>query len=555
MGNSVSCFDPVREHPPYSWPKDHPGRDAAIEERRRVRKNQKIVGAQGTAKTVARDPSLPIAATPIVETAPAPVDDEEKKPLMDDAETAEKETIAETATTTVEDEDVNADKELAAAGAAVVADEVSDEKKEEEKEDGEEDANKQDDTVEEEKDDAEVKEDDEVAVDEEDVVVAKEAPAVEAALISEAPVQAEAVEEDAREAALESDGAESEEDFDDEVEDESEVENLSEDENESVDDPNPEEADGALDVMEQVGADEMATAAAVAVAFTDADKDQVMDTDIGIEATPVDEKSNEDDELVQEVDDEKPVTAAALVAGEVDIDSRRAMFDKGDDELPQAKELRRDVYDPVSKEYVSLEEYRKRQREQAQGVVKERVEKFEEIDDERSRQLAEHAAIEAARAEAIANAEWRFKNKERLEAEGLLDPEDGFGDVVEIPEGSVDEVKATATAAVADEASNVMDNVPQAVPAELNESVEIVQTDNLLNTIERQGLAQPDPPLQPPADLNTGLAQPPTDLLAGLLPDDAEEKEVSAVADKIPELQSMSSTAAATTTAVQEEAL
>lgn len=101
------------------------------------------------------------------------------------------------------------------------------------------------------------------------------------------------------------------------------------------------------------------------------------------------------------------------------IDTRRALFDHAEDHLPEVKEVTRDVLDPVTNEYTSLEEYRRRQRERAQGVVRERVEKFEEIDDARSKQIAEHAAIEAARAEAIGNARWTFKSKPDMKSPGL----------------------------------------------------------------------------------------------------------------------------------------
>lgn len=93
------------------------------------------------------------------------------------------------------------------------------------------------------------------------------------------------------------------------------------------------------------------------------------------------------------------------------IDTRRALFDRAEDRLPEVREIRRDVLDPVTNELISLEEYRQRQMERAQGVVRERVEKFEGIDEERSRQIAEHNAIEAARTEAIVKTTWTFKRR------------------------------------------------------------------------------------------------------------------------------------------------
>lgn len=63
------------------------------------------------------------------------------------------------------------------------------------------------------------------------------------------------------------------------------------------------------------------------------------------------------------------------------IDARRAMFENTPDNIPEAKEIKYDVLDPVTGEHVSLPEYRERQRERMQGVVKEHTTKYEELDE------------------------------------------------------------------------------------------------------------------------------------------------------------------------------
>lgn len=373
MGNSISCFDTVREHPPYSWPKDHPGRAAAIEERRRVRKNQKIVGSQGNARTIARDPTQPIEASPLI---PA---DQQQTPMHDDA-----------LRTTLAEED---------------KEKIGDEKKEvteaTEMEDGQQDREKEGD---------------------------KEEDVTEVVDETEIEVEEQFVEKSYRDALLENT-----------------VGN-------GVDDENGDIVDGLLDAENEEYLNEDLIYEDRSEHIENGneeengeDNGEIIDKDIGISATAVDESMSfdddtnaDDDDEVEDVDVDDVVNEEGIITeeeivvqeqikeqGVIDeearsIDTRKAMFDNAEDELPEVKEkdLRRDVLDPVTKEHVSLEEYRKRQMERAQGVVKERVDKFEEIDDERSRQLAEHAAIEASRAEAIHNANWRFKQKPSTEGTG-----------------------------------------------------------------------------------------------------------------------------------------
>lgn len=141
---------------------------------------------------------------------------------------------------------------------------------------------------------------------------------------------------------------------------------------------------------------------------TDADIDNEKAPELDVE-DPIDviEPVEKDDLPTPDPTDVPPVDVPEMSS----IDTRRALFDRAEDRLPEVREIRRDVLDPVTNELISLEEYRQRQMDRAQGVVRERVEKFEGIDEERSRQIAEHNAIEAARTEAIVKTTWTFKRR------------------------------------------------------------------------------------------------------------------------------------------------
>lgn len=496
MGNSISCFDPVREHPPYSWPKDHPGRAAAIDEHKRKRRNQKFpapgdpvpqppaadpkpadpapvpaapvtdppvehagkdvvlpVGEPNLTSTTPStdlvDPTpdqtaldtptspqpddLQLAVEPTPETDPTPAVQPDQaitavdaagttaalqatdpEPAADGAEEADKHLDAESAADEpagasgeaeagMEPVAVDVAAQLVASGGAALA--MADDDKEEEKEDGE----------------------NQIQVEPIINVDPSATTEVVDEVLTQVPVDVPAVVADV------------------------EVKEASH-ERATEETPEVEEKDTGNNVD---GAEDMGD-------------DEVIDKELGIVATPVAEGTN-GDEIVEEVDEEKPVYESigllpvgeeegetkevvvevagedaeakgiGAVAGSEDvpsIDTRRAIFDKAEDRLPEVKELRRDVLDPVTKENITLEEYRKRQMEQAQGVVRERVEKFEEIDEERSKEIAEHAAIEAARTDAIVKAQWKFKNKgqeamteaETALLEGTGDLESSAGD-------------------------------------------------------------------------------------------------------------------------------
>ncbi len=66
MGNALSCLDPAREHPPFSWPKDHPGRAEAIAEYKARRSSTKF-----TKKAAKTEAPSPVAAPAADKDSPA----------------------------------------------------------------------------------------------------------------------------------------------------------------------------------------------------------------------------------------------------------------------------------------------------------------------------------------------------------------------------------------------------------------------------------------------------------------------------------------------------
>ena len=79
------------------------------------------------------------------------------------------------------------------------------------------------------------------------------------------------------------------------------------------------------------------------------------------------------------------------------INARRHIFETGDDTIPEAKKLDMDVKDPVTGDMVTLAEYRRRQSERAQGVVKEHVEKYESIDEKALKEVETRKMQEESR--------------------------------------------------------------------------------------------------------------------------------------------------------------
>ena len=384
MGNSVSCFDPIREHPPYSWPKDHPRRAEEIARLRRERKNQKFAGSGGNARTVTKDADKAVhEAAAVPATAPeqrmANVTDEVKKdfeemPVVDEIKPVEKVDDAvdqaerakeidmgqfvdkapdalEGATDGISGAAVAAGAGATAVGGAFVA------------------AAMHDDSGEEKELEDEVKVDDE-KVDE--VIESEERDLDNDAFVTPPiPTKEEDEEKEAEAEAEAKAEAEAEAEAEPEAEPEAEHEIVPEGETEHV-------VEKPEDVLVE---DAMAE---------------------GVDAKPMNLDMLEESGVVASEDKAEGHTSL--------IDTRRAMFDKSEDTMPEPANLKRDVLDPVTNEYITLEEYRMRQRERAQGVVKERVEKFEEADDVMSKEMAEKAAIERARHQAMEKTDWKFKH-------------------------------------------------------------------------------------------------------------------------------------------------
>lgn len=178
----------------------------------------------------------------------------------------------------------------------------------------------------------------------------------------------------------------------------------------AIDDPvdaqtdDPEESTEKIDDMpteekpDEAGAVEDAVATPVAP-IPDADVDAtpadepVADVDT-VKAEEVEANALAADEEPKEpfLDDGVMATASSEVQLLDDspkglIDSRRAMFENSPDNLPEAKEIKYDVLDPVTGERVTLVEYRERQKERMQGVVKLHAAKYEDLDEQALKEL------------------------------------------------------------------------------------------------------------------------------------------------------------------------
>ncbi|KAI0564479.1 hypothetical protein FGB62_25g171 [Gracilaria domingensis] len=408
MGNSLSCFERVSEHPPYSWPKDHPDRERAIAERKRARHNMKLAQKQVHGRTGAQEVKPEPAAAPqpkadskeVVEAAPAT-----EKPV-------EEPKVAEVSEKEAPDEIVKTGEPVDAAAGAV--EETLDEVQEDVTVDR---------AVEEVTEKELVATAEEITSDPKEEAVSKEPEepeAVASAIVEETP---KVLEEE-----------EPVEEKKEEVEVDPEV----------VDEVAPIEAVGKVEdkeeeVVEEIVKEKEADEDVVAPANVDDEEPvdrvpEIEPVDKETEVVPVEEpmkKEMEEEATTDDVAQEEPPaeedyvpttpTGPDGVVKEVkediadeelpSIDSRRAMFDTTEDELPKPSEVNRDVFDAASNEYITLEEYRRRQRERAQGLVKERLEKFEEIDEEVSKEKAELAAIVAARNVAQQTADWAYKQQ------------------------------------------------------------------------------------------------------------------------------------------------
>lgn len=368
MGNSASCFDPVREHPPYSWPKDHPGRAEAIAELKKNRrsvfskpsKNAAANKADATSRAVDVNAN-PNADTDAAKNSDAP-DARNDSMFEEGVRIAEKKRLEAAnalgaadegdASTPVPDDAPDADAPIpaqgdddaAAAAAAAAATELAAREAAEARE----------------KEAREAEEAEEKEAREAEEARAKEA---EQALAAKEAEKKQAEEERlAREA------------------EESRLAKEKEEEEEKL-------AEEARRLEEE---------------RKKAELDKQVEEELAKEAEEADGAEDEEEKDVTK-EDETHVDSST-------IDDRRAMFEKPDgEELPPAKDLKRDILDPVTNEYITLTEYRERLKMRAQGVVKERVEEFEGVEDLASQAKAKLAAIEDARNEAKLKTAWSFK--------------------------------------------------------------------------------------------------------------------------------------------------
>ena len=392
MGNSASCFDPVREHPPYSWPKDHPGRDAAIAERKRSRRSKRRSAA--TAQPVDKEPATDLTST-TQDTEPkqsTPVTLDNKPDITSVIPPVTKQSPLES--NLVKDLELEKDTILDKPKSPQVATK-------------------------------------EIPI----TPVVNETPEIVKNSVNQ-PIESENVLDEIKQnhdqLPVETEPV---------VVVDEEADNLLDDDEkiDEVDDIQIEETE-----IEKVQEKEEFIDAATTDPITpmkDLSEEEIKPVDL-IEETPV------ETEVIDPVEDiKKDITDTTattnVVTEEKDInetddpdgtafDTTRAMFDNTKDDLPEVGDLNRDVFDPVMKEYITLPEYRKRQAERAQGVVKERVEKFEEIDDQVSKQKAEMQAIDAVRVEMAEKAEWRFKtNSSQNDVEDYAKPTVGATTVLD----------------------------------------------------------------------------------------------------------------------------
>ncbi|CAN8074271.1 unnamed protein product [Agarophyton chilense] len=402
MGNSVSCFERVSEHPPYSWPKDHPDRDRAIAERQRARRDMKLAAKQTRGRTDAEQVHPESAAAPQLKTEPQQLatttpaaDKSVEEPIVPQHQTEDDlvKTISteETVEKPVQDSVEEVTKHVAAEETTEEVVEQADEKR-------------LDTTA-----DQVIADTDLDDVEKDIVPVAQ--PPVHDALKLPADEKPSAVKEDD----VVADEVSSLDDVDEAADAVANIEAESEEPVEPV-------------VEEQVTVVTSVTDELEDETEKDLESKPVEDQPVSVEESTEEELEqvqvlvidDEPEQLPTQVDDTPAIALGPDGVAKEDkpdiagdelpsIESRRAMFDHTEDELPKASDMNRDVYDAVSKEYITLEEYRRRQRQRAQGLVKERLEKFEEIDEEVGKEKAELAAIVAARNVAQKKADWAYK--------------------------------------------------------------------------------------------------------------------------------------------------
>lgn len=598
MGNILSCIDPVREHPPYSWPKNHPGRAEAVAKARRKPRNQRIPGLQGArARSVEHPPATTTTGTN-PDTTPAfthPVKHPEPTTTTSapPVPTADLPTVAATLpdpppTTTDPSFPAPEGKTLAqpepdngiGAGAAAIGAAMlvgvgvaTAETVTAAKDDAQDEAAGA-------KDSAQAQLDEALGIPPPDDATDGLAPTIDPVeAVEQAAETPEISDLDASNAQVSDASAAlaaaaalgagaltvSDTDSDEYKNVTDEASNAADELAEQATEDVSNALEHAPDTTEQGDKPEEAPTAADML-MTEAEAqpravahDDIVDEDIEVATTPVDEAVNGEGEggVLEPVDEQDTTTdGVATTTGEVEtdsakagvesdskmidsevavpvigdtvvsssfIDTRRAMFDKSEDRLPEVKEVQRDIVDPVTNKNMSLEEYRRQKLEQAQGLVRERVEKFEEIDEKRVKEIAEHAEIEKVRSEAKNQAKWAFKDKTKEEMEGEGDGSENVEWGVEDMSSGGKEMSGAAAAVVGGEkredltASTVEDTVDEAETSVVGAASPVS---------EASGQESGGAPSAAPVAAET-------DFLAGLLPvDDATEGAPEA----IPEL-------------------
>lgn len=420
----------MREHPPYSWPKDHPGREAAIRERKLARRNQKIHGSHPATQIVPREmpnnvipkqpnqTPIPSSATPTPD--PTVSSPQEHQPLLGTTND-----LTPTAIDPTPAEPHIPDPKSIPDSPAPVETPI------EPHHDG----------------------DDSVTAEQAPPTTERPNPDLDVhdsvdpvAPVNLAPLDATEELVPGAEVPTHSPQPPSEVVTTEQTPD-NHATTTSVVPDSPVDPDTPVDADVSVDLQQSTEPDDsMLSSEEPIEQEKSVEQEEPVQPMESMEPTVGDEGSEQQYADADEPDSDVPAVSAESIMSS--IDTRRAMFDRAEDRLPEAKEMKRDVLDPVTNEFISLTEYRQRQRERAQGVVRERVEKFEEIDDELSRQKAKLAAIEAARTEAKEKVTWSFKDKSlprspmsNRDSGSYMNDIDKYVDAHELPNGKPESIE------------------------------------------------------------------------------------------------------------------
>eukprot|EP00177_Eucheuma_denticulatum_P006566 GFKZ01011957.1.p1 GENE.GFKZ01011957.1~~GFKZ01011957.1.p1 ORF type:complete len:393 (-),score=68.93 GFKZ01011957.1:595-1773(-) len=390
MGNSVSCFDPVREHPPYSWPKDHPGREAAIAEKKRQRRQQKIVGLKGSTTDVSREPAKDVQLTKSVAGNSKEHESKDATHVQSQGETSteeRKEASSSKEQKLGPNERAESEEQVEMEDCKILPEGVSHGKLSTEYVDDRTDADSRMDPD---------------CIPEEAVLrdtglpdgEGGKRPEILPVIAGSTPINPSLIlgEKDVL--------------GDDTMRNSSSGDDICIPSRQKDTEGAMPEPDGALpDDGSLEGAEGQET------------EENCSLGKLGEDWEGTDTEHSSEKVLPQE---ESTHSATSF-------DNRLAQFQDGDCELPEPREVTRDVLDPVTGELISLAEYRGRQMARAEGLVKERVGQYEDVVHERAKQLAKKAAIEAVRNEVMEKHRWTFKS----EREGMPQKRSAEGDTSE----------------------------------------------------------------------------------------------------------------------------